>query len=48
LDEAVGHLLADESNAPDILLVKGITPYIIKGGVGNWPASIDIANVVVN
>ena len=45
LDGAVGHLLADATNTPDILLLRGRTPYIIKGGVGDWPASIDIANL---
>ena len=45
LDEAVGHLLADATNTKDILLALGLNLYIIKGGVGNWPASIDIFNI---
>jgi hypothetical protein len=44
-DVVVGNLLADSSNAQEILLIQGSSTYIIKGGVGNWPASIDIANL---
>ncbi len=43
-DVTVGNLLADDANTPDILFVRrGITS-VIKGGVGNWPALIDIEN----
>lgn len=45
LGVAVGHLLADATNTPDILLIERLNPRIIKGGVGNWPASIDILNI---
>jgi hypothetical protein len=44
-DVAVGNLLADSSNAQEILLIQGLSTYIIKGGVGNWPASIDTSNL---
>jgi hypothetical protein len=44
-DVAVGNLLADDSNAQEILLIEGLSTYIIKGGVGNWPASIDTSNL---
>jgi hypothetical protein len=45
LDVSMGHLLADASNSKDILFAQGLNLYIIKGGVGDWLASIDIANL---
>jgi len=46
-DVAVGNLSVDgnNTNAQEILLVHGISTYMIEGGVGNWPASIDITNL---
>lgn len=45
LDVSMGHLLADASNSKDILIANRRNLYIIKGGLGDWPASIDIANL---
>jgi hypothetical protein len=41
----VGHLVADDTNTQDLLITVSDRFFIIKGGVGNWPASLDLFNL---
>ena len=41
----VGHLVADDTNTQDLLITRSNKLYIIKGGVGNWPALLDLSDL---